>query len=239
MNYADFEDRRPRHEQIAADLRALIMSGDLVAPIPSVAELSAEEWFLASTATIQRALGVLRDEGLIRSRQGTRTEVVEGVLEVIETGPYIDTTRVTYELLEVAEVTPPAQVQLALSRPDESAAVLRKRLMLNLDGRPVELSWSYYPLDIARGTDLEQPRKIKGGSTRVFREVGRAPVDQEDVVTTRPPTREELRQLRLPPRSSVLRTLRVLHDVQGLPVEVSVLVKNGNRFALKSRQLVS
>lgn len=239
MAYGDFEDKRPRHEQIAADLRALIMAGDLVGPIPSVAELAAGDWFTASTATIQRALGILRDEGLIRSRQGTRTEVVEGVLDIIETSAHLDTTKVKYELLEVAEVRPPSQAQQALGRTDDLPAVMRKRLMLRLDGRPVELSWSYYPLEVARGTDLEQPRKIKGGAHRVLREIGRAPAEQEDVVTTRPPTNEEVRQLHLPPRSSALRTLRVIRDDQGRPVEVSVLVKDGNRFALRSRQLLS
>jgi GntR family transcriptional regulator len=238
MTYGDFGDKRPRHEQIAADLRALIMAGDLAGPIPSVAALSAEDWFAVSTATIQRALAVLREEGLIRSRQGTRTEVVEGVLDIIETSAYLDTTKVRYELLDVVETRPPAQVQQAVGWSENSLVVMRKRLMLRLDGRPVELSWSYYPMEVARGTDLERPKMIKGGAPRVLGEIGRAPAEQDDIVTTRPPTTEELRHLRLPPRSSVLRTLRVIRDVQGCPVEVSVLVKDGNRLALKSRQML-
>lgn len=239
MAYGDFEDIRPRHEQIAADLRAQIMSGDLTGELPSVADLASEEQFNASTGTIQRALKILREEGLIRTRQGARTEVVDGLLETIETGPYLDTSKVRYQMLEVRDAIPPLEVRDAMQVGGfEPSAVLRKRLMLNLEGRPVELCWSYYPFDVARGTELEGAAKIKGGAPRVLADIGRRQITQEDVVTTRPPTREELVHLRLPPHSSVLRTFRVIRDVQGRPVEVSILVKNGNRFALKSRQYV-
>ena len=60
----------PRYQQIAADLRARIESGEF-APgslLPSEAKL--KEHYDAAQATIRHAIAVLRDEGLAESEQG-------------------------------------------------------------------------------------------------------------------------------------------------------------------------
>lgn len=235
------EDPRPRHEQIAADLRAVIMAGDIDDEVPSVSELAIE--FSAATGTVQRALGILRTEGLILTRQGARSVVDRDHLQIIETSPYVDTSKVSYELLDVVEMPAGAEVARAFSRDpfrrDEVMVVLRKRLMIGReDGRPMELSWSHYPLDLVAGSELTVARKIRDGAPRVLAELGHRQASQEDTVTTRAPTSEELRLLRLPAHASVLRTFRVIRDPDGRPVEVSVLVKSGHRFALKDRQLL-
>lgn len=235
------EDPRPRHEQIAADLRAVIMAGDIDGEVPSVSELATQ--FSAATGTVQRALGILRAEGLILTRQGARSIVDRDHLQVIETSPYLDTSEVSYDMLEVTEMPAGPEVARAFSpdpfHRDELTVVLRKRLMLDrVDERPMELSWSYYPLDLVAGSELTQARKIRGGAPRVLAELGHRQASQEDTVTTRAPTSEELRLLRLPVHASVLRTFRVIRDLDGRPVEVSVLVKSGHRFALKDRQLL-
>ncbi|HWO68322.1 MAG TPA: UTRA domain-containing protein, partial [Umezawaea sp.] len=54
-------------------------------------------------------------------------------------------------LREVAEVEPPREVAEALSVAEGELVVVRRRVM-SLDGRPVELTDSYYPVAIARGT---------------------------------------------------------------------------------------
>jgi GntR family transcriptional regulator len=241
VTYDAVEDPRPRHEQIAADLRAVIMAGDLEDEVPSVAELSKQ--FEAATGTVQRALAILRTEGLILTRQGARSLVDRDHLKVIETSPYVDASKVSYDLLEVTELAAGVEVARAFSRdpfrPDDVMVVLRKRLMRErADGRPMELSWSYYPLDLAEGTELAARRKIRDGAPRVLAELGHREASQEDTVTTRAPTSEELRLLRLPAHASVLRTLRVIRDPDGRPVEVSILVKSGHRFALKDRQIL-
>lgn len=62
--------RTIRYQEIAADLRARLRSGELAAGrvLPSEAELSSE--FSASRVTVRRALELLRDEGLVDARQG-------------------------------------------------------------------------------------------------------------------------------------------------------------------------
>ncbi|MEK8108719.1 UTRA domain-containing protein [Micromonospora sp. M12] len=61
----------------------------------------------------------------------------------------------------MAEVQPPADVALALGIADDEPAILRHRL-LSSDGEPVELSWSYYPVSIGRGTAIASRQKLAG-----------------------------------------------------------------------------
>ena len=62
--------RAIRYREIAEDLRQRVGRGDLAAGslLPSESELSAE--YAASRITIRKALELLREEGLVDSRQG-------------------------------------------------------------------------------------------------------------------------------------------------------------------------
>lgn len=70
-------DRRSLHERIAADLRDDIMSGELApgASLPTTARL--KERFEASSATVQKALQLLKDERLVVGRAGASVTVRE------------------------------------------------------------------------------------------------------------------------------------------------------------------
>jgi DNA-binding GntR family transcriptional regulator len=69
-------DRRKVYVRIADELRRDISAERLAVgdPLPSIAKLG--ERFGAAGATIERALAVLREEGLIQSRQGSPSVVV-------------------------------------------------------------------------------------------------------------------------------------------------------------------
>lgn len=64
----DHDAEEPLYLQLAAILRARIESGELERRIPSVKSLTQEYGIAQGTA--ERALAVLREEGLIRSRMG-------------------------------------------------------------------------------------------------------------------------------------------------------------------------
>jgi len=68
-------DRRKLYVRIADELRTDIASGryEVGEPLPSIAKLG--DRFGAAGATIERALTVLREEGLIMSRQGAPSVV--------------------------------------------------------------------------------------------------------------------------------------------------------------------
>ncbi len=70
MGKLDPDDARPPYQQLADALRTGIQSGDL-APgeqLPTLQALASE--YGVSIGTVKSALGVLRDVGLIVSRQG-------------------------------------------------------------------------------------------------------------------------------------------------------------------------
>ncbi|MFI5606883.1 GntR family transcriptional regulator [Amycolatopsis sp. NPDC051903] len=70
MNSLDPDDSRPAYMQVADKLRTAIRRGDLVPgdQLPTYSAIATEHGIAIETA--KRALGVLRTEGLVVSRQG-------------------------------------------------------------------------------------------------------------------------------------------------------------------------
>ncbi|MFE9488398.1 MULTISPECIES: GntR family transcriptional regulator [unclassified Streptomyces] len=246
---ADAVDRRSLHERIAADLRDQIMGGDLApgASLPSTVHL--KERFDASNATVQKALQLLKDEQLVIGRAGASVTVREHRQRTVRPASYMapagsgepyrwlteaarNGSRAHSTLLEVAEAVPPADVAEALRLPKSGTAVLRRQL-LTMDDEPVELVASYYPLDIAHGTAMTEPRKIPGGTPTLLAELGYPPRLGVDRVSARVPTQEQYQALRLPGGLPVLRTLRVVHSDDERPIEATVMVKAGHLYELQ------
>jgi DNA-binding GntR family transcriptional regulator len=101
-----------------------------------------------------------------------------------------------------------------------SAAVLRRRLV-TLDDAPVEVSDSWYPLDIAGGTALAEERPIKGGALRALTDLGYvADRHVEEVAVVDTP--EAFRSLL--PDPVVLELTRVSLTATGVPFEVAVML---------------
>lgn len=232
-------DDRPRHVQIAACLRARILSGDLPpgTQLPSTPKLMGQ--FDAASATVQRAISMLKAEGFATSRAGAGVYVRSRQPFIVDVGNYFAPSPggYNYELLEVGEIRPPADVAQAFGLAEDDTAVLRKRVM-RYDGDPVELSWSYYPADLARGTDLAEAGKVRGGAPRVLADLGYPQRYFDDEVSVRAPETDEVVLLDLPSDVPVMRQLRVIYSDNDRAVEVSVLVKGGHLYALRYRQQI-
>lgn len=226
----NYEDPRPISQQIAADLRAQILSGDLAESLPSFSQLAAT--YGASVNACQNAVQILKDERLVSGRQGVGLTVTRPEVTVIEAGAYFEPRRghLKYDLIEVGAVAPPVGVAALLGGHDP--ALMRKQVM-SVEGQPVELVRNFYPLAIAAGSALEGQGKVTGGAHRVLASLGAAPRRLVDVLSDRQPTRDEMKHLRLPGYASVIQTLRVVYDVDSRPVEVSILVKGGHRTAVQ------
>ncbi|MGH3159518.1 MAG: GntR family transcriptional regulator [Streptosporangiaceae bacterium] len=229
-------DDRPRHEQIAADLREQIMSGEILpgTQLPSTPRLV--ERYGAANPTIQKALGALKDEGFLVSQQGKGVYVRNRQPFVVEVSPFFVSSPggFTYDILEVTEARPPREAAEVLGLSEVGTAVLRRRLMRHR-GAPVELDWSYYPAEIAAGSPLAGHRNIKGGAPRVLAELGYPQRYFTDRVSARMPTAEEVELLDLP-GVPVIRQFRVIYSDNDRPVEVSVLIKGGHLYELLYRQ---
>ncbi|MDP4507017.1 GntR family transcriptional regulator [Nonomuraea turcica] len=227
-------DKRPRHQQIAADLRALIMAGTLPrnTQIPSTQQLV--DKYDAANATIQRALTILKNEGYLYGVPGKGVFVRDKQPFVIDVAAYFAPSPegFTYKLIDVREVQPPVEVADALGIAPNETAILRHRLLLHA-GEPIELSWSYYPASIAAGTPLAERKRIRGGAPQALADLGYPQQNLTDQISTRPPTPEEVEGLELPEEVPVIRQFRVIYSNNMQPVEASILVKGGHLYELK------
>lgn len=130
----------------------------------------------------------------------------------------------------MGEVVPPRAVAAALGLIEGEAAVVRRRLMRR-DGRPVELTDSYYPLSIARGTGLAERRKIRGGAPTLLAALGHHPGHVVEDVEVRATTPAERAALELGEGEPVLVLLRTTRSRAGVPMEASLMtMKQGARL---------
>jgi GntR family transcriptional regulator len=245
----DAADPRPLHERIASTLRRQILVGDFPSdgPIPSTEKL--KERFGASSASIQKAVSLLKDEGLLEGRAGSSVKVLSARRQPLTPAAYSQPSedgqpyrwlseaekkgrQPGIEILEVAEVQPPADVRTALGLEEKGTAILRKQL-LSFRDEPCELVHSYYPLELASGTALTGEAKIKGGTPTLLAELGYPPLHTVDQVTAEEATNEEYEALQLPRRVAVLRTFRVVRSTDGRVIEVTTMAKAGHLYSLQ------
>lgn len=228
-------DDRPRHVQIAADLRAKILSGDLSETLPPFTRLM--DLYSTSNNTAQRAVALLKAEGFVEGRQGKALLIRSKQVEIIDAAPYFEpaVSRITYQMLHVGHERPPVDAARKLGLGDSDTAVLRKRLTLR-NGDPVEIAWSYYPDSIAAGTALDRPGRIRGGAPAALAAAGWEQHEYVDEIQVREPTTEELEALELPNGIPVMRTLRTITDPDDTVLEVTIMVKGGHLYGMRYRQ---
>ncbi|MDI1459449.1 UTRA domain-containing protein [Catellatospora sp. KI3] len=123
------------------------------------------------------------------------------------------------QLLRVGEVDSPPAVEPLLG----ARSVLRRRLIL-LDGAPVEIADSYYPCELAVGTALAEPLKIRGGAPTLLASLGCAPAELVEELTVRPAGAAEAHLLGVGAGSAVVELVRATRDAGGRPYEVAVMV---------------
>ncbi|MFG2177634.1 UTRA domain-containing protein [Streptomyces abikoensis] len=141
----------------------------------------------------------------------------------------------TQSILFVGEVVPPRIVAAELDLEPGGVAVVRQRAMY-LDGHPVELTDSYYPVGIARGTRLAEARKIPGGAVTLLAQLGKAVAHVSESVNVDLPGPEIERALQLTSGEPVLVLTRTSHSREGEPVEVSVMtMTRGTRLGYEMK----
>jgi GntR family transcriptional regulator len=245
-------ERSPsQYRQLADLLRERILRGDYPpgSTFPSEPELAAEHSL--SRPTINRALLVLRGEGLIRVERGRGTIVrsvpaipryattryarenreSEGARGAFDT----EITRLGFEprsdLVQVGQVRPPTHVATALALTDDDDTLIRKRHMYAAD-TPVQLATSYVPWSIAEGTQLEQIDTGSGGTYSRLAELGHAPARFTETIALRPPTSEEADFLRLSDEQHVLAIFHIAWTSDERPVEVTIHVLPPHQWEL-------
>lgn len=211
--------RQPRYQSIAEDLRRRIDAGEFAAGrlLPSESELSAG--YDASRVTVRRALEVVREQGLVDSRQGfgwfVATDPVRqslarlGTIESQLADEGVDSTR---RILDFRFVSAPPRVREVLG----CESVLRVRRLNLADGEPFALVTVWCPekygaelsrASVERSSFYELLDVEFGGATQT---IGASAVTTHDA---------EL--LGVPAGSPVLRCERITRTVAGESVLVS------------------
>lgn len=245
-------ERAPsQYRQLANLLRDAIVRGDYPAGsrFPSEPELAAEHD--VSRPTVNRALLVLRAEGLIKVERGKGT-IVRRVPRIARhaTTRYSRANREhagargafdreiarlgfepRSELARVGRITPPADVATALALQAGDDALIRKRHMY-ADDVPVQLATSYLPWSIAEGTRLVEQDTGPGGTYSVLAELGLAPARFTETIALRQSLPEEAAFLRLDDEQHVLEIFHIAWTSDKRPVEVTIHVLPPHQWEL-------
>jgi GntR family transcriptional regulator len=241
---------RPEYMQVADALRAAIEAGEWEpgALIPPEPELATR--YGTTRATVNRALSILRAEGLVRPRQGRGTTVRPlPVLRRDGAGRQRRETREEGQArgafdaeirrhgleprtdADVRQVPAPAGIAELLGV-EEGAMVLARRREMYASGEPVQMATSYIPLDIAEGTAIAGQDTGPGGIYSRFAELGHDPVAFGETVRIRRPADEEARFLDMDLDQRVIAIRRTAATAQGRVIEVNEIAMPAHQWEL-------
>jgi DNA-binding GntR family transcriptional regulator len=140
--------------------------------------------------------------------------------------------RGSQRIVHAGEVTAAADVARLFGIPEGEPVVVRRRLIL-LDDEPNELTDTYYPLSIARGTGLAGTAKIRGGAVTLLARLGHVGVLVREDVTAGMPDEEEREALQTAEGEPVLRLTRLTLDRDDRPIQVDRMVMPALRQQLR------
>jgi GntR family transcriptional regulator len=249
----------PLYRMIAEALRSKIESGELPSepsgPLPTENELQKE--FGASRNTVRDAIKWLTTLGLVETRPGQGTFVVE------KPNPFVTTLTIDPETglgggegedpIYTAEVKasgrtptssdPRLEIQRATRQVaralhlDKGAEVVSRHQRRFLDGTPWSLQTTFYPMSLVEdgATRLILPAEIlEGAVTYLASECGIEQVGYRDTISVRPPDENEARFFRLPAdgRISVFEIHRLgfADDGSRIRLTITVYPADRNRF---------
>ncbi|HTT53175.1 MAG TPA: GntR family transcriptional regulator [Streptosporangiaceae bacterium] len=246
----------PMYRQIAEDLRAQIEVGQLPPGARLPTEIELRETYDASRHTIRDAIKVLTTQGLVETRPGQGTFVVERISPFVTTltqvvgsdgsgegSPYIQ------EVVAKRRLPRASDVRVEIRRVDHRIA---RELQLNVEDTVVsrhqrryidEKAWSlqtsFYPMWIIEqgAARLIQASNIEQGTVDYLKTaIGAEQAGWRDTLTVRMPDSDEARFFGLPDygRVSVIETRRTAFDRQGrrIRLTVSVYPADRNEFAV-------
>lgn len=140
--------------------------------------------------------------------------------------------RGTQRIVHAGEVPAPLVIA-GLFGTTEGAPVVVRRRIIELDGEPCELTDTYYPTEIARGTRLARTAKIRGGAVTLLAELGHVGVRVREDVTARVPRAEECETLGIPSGEPVLQLTRLTLDGDDRPIQADLMTMPAHRQRLR------
>jgi GntR family transcriptional regulator len=244
------------YRQIAEDLRAKIESGELAQGSQLATEIELREHYEASRNTVRDAIKWLVTLGLVETRPGQGTFVVEKINPFVTTltddpetgrgggeeGVYLAEVRAFQRTPENSD--PRVEIQRAEKpvarslRIEEGAQVVSRHQQRFIDGTPWSLQTSFYPMTLVQrgATDLIQATDIEGGTVAYLAEkCGVEQAGYRDTIAVRAPDETEARFFKLPAdgRVPVFEIYRIGFDKQGSRFRLTVTVYPSDRNRLR------
>jgi GntR family transcriptional regulator len=246
----------PMYRRIADDLREQIESGVLPHGSQLPTEIELRERYDASRNTVRDAVKWLITRGLVETRPGQGTFVVEKIVPFVtqltgdpatgrdDEGP-VYVAEVEATLRKPTSTEPRVEIQQAvgvvqseLKLPDSSTVVSRHQQRY-IDGTPWSLQTSFYPMSLVEQGALkliQAPNIDEGAVAYLGTKLGLSQVGYRDRVTVRAPDGNETAFFKLPDdgRVAVFAVQRVAFDAHGEPfrLTVSVYPADRNQFAV-------
>jgi GntR family transcriptional regulator len=246
----------PLYRQIANDLHRRIETGELARGSQLPTEIDLREHYGASRNTVRDAIKWLMTRGLLETRPGQGTFVVEKINPFVTTltsdpetgrgggeeGVYIAEVASLHRRSEISE--PRVELQKAEGpvarslRIEPGDSVVSRHQQRFIDGTPWSLQTSFYPMSLVeRGAiDLIQARDIEGGTVAYLAEkYGIEQAGYRDTIAVRPPDDSEARFFNLPAdgRVSVFEIYRVGFDKEGNRIRLTITVYPSDRNRLR------
>jgi GntR family transcriptional regulator len=236
-----------KYQKIADRLRDQIDSGELQPGerLPSEPDLVRQ--FDASRNTVRLAIALLTNQGLVVTRQGLGTFVNEpakpftALLSRVNVPPRQSGSTVLPEISDeesAAETSrqvvekAPASVSVAEKleiAPGDLVVVRRRQGAIR--GIPWMMMNSYFPLDIAEGTPLEQAGEIPHGSITLLAELGFTQIGFIDEIGARMPSSREFAFFGLSTGTPVIVVNRTAYTQQR-PIRMTRYIYRGDRVRL-------
>jgi len=241
----------PMYRQIAEDLREQIESGQLEPGQQLPTELELRDHYDASRNTVRDAIKWLTTLGLVETRPGHGTFVVQTIDPFVYTltgdpsGPgvsegasYLSEVR---ERKRKASVSP-LQVEIQEAHGDiatglwipEGTEVISRHERRFIDGTPWSMQTSFYSMEFAdRGAErLRSARNIEEGTVKYLAETLHIyQKGYRDWITVRAPNATEAEFFKLPPdgRVAMYVLFRTAFDGNGQPMRLTVTVFPADR----------
>jgi GntR family transcriptional regulator len=225
----------PMYRRIADDLRLQIESGELEPGARLPAEPALQQRYGASRNTVRDAVRWLITRGLVETRPGQGTFVVEKIdpfVTSLVSGSVLDEMpEATVPRVEIMQAGAAVAAELQIPR---GASVVSRHQRRFIDGAPYSLQTTFYPMRLVEqgATDLIQAQDMTSGAVRYLEEeLGIQQAGWQDRITVRSPHAEEAAFFGLEEdgRTGVFETLRTGYDESGLPLRLTATVYAADR----------
>ena len=238
-----------KYKQIAEDLREQISTGTLRPGGQLSTEPMLAATYDASRSTVRLAIGLLIQQGLVETRQGMGTYVTEPATpftvvlsreEDWQAGEPTDAALQptgkrangpATETFQAETTRADTEVATALNVA-EGTPIMVRRTHRYLDKDPWSLIASYYPMEIVKGTALEQVGPSAKSASQILAELGHEPVGYRHDIYARMPDTVEAMFFQLPRPVPVTVVNRTAYDASQ-PVRLTRYVYRSDRLRLR------